>query len=380
MIYLDNAATSYPKPKTVVDAVVKQMESIGGNPGRSEHQGGLAASRVIYETRQKLATLLGIEDPLRLIFTFNATDSLNLAIKGVVKPGDHVITTSMEHNSVLRPLEALKEEGVEVTIVKADEAGTINAADFQKALQSNTKLFIVTHCSNVTGSLQPVEEIVALARKEGILSLVDASQSTGSIPYRIEKINPDLLAAPGHKGLLGPQGTGFLYLKPGISLRELKQGGTGSESENLDQPITIPDRYESGTQNAHGLAGLKAGVEFLLQETVEAVREAELRHIRQLKEGLSVIKGVKLYGPADTGFQGSVQLFTLRDLDQTQLTYLLDQLFGISARAGLHCAPLAHKSIGTFPVGAIRFSPGYFTTKEEIDEALAAVNQLASDF
>ncbi|SFI22124.1 cysteine desulfurase family protein [Tindallia magadiensis] len=380
MVYLDNAATSYPKPKTVIEAVLRQMESVGGNPGRSEHQGGLAASRVMYETRHTLATLLGVADPLRIIFTSNATDSLNLAIKGTLKPGDHVITTSMEHNSVLRPLEALKESGVEVKILEADTKGMVQAKDFEEALQPNTKMLIVTHCSNVTGTIQPVEAIIALARRKGILSLVDASQSTGSIDYNIHQMDPDLLAAPGHKGLLGPQGTGFLYLKEGVLLQEMKQGGTGSQSENLHQPITVPDRYESGTQNAHGLAGLQAGVDFLLKETISAVQEKERNHIQRLKEGLSVIKGVKLYGPEDVRQQGAVQLFTLRDLDQTQLNYLLDQLYGISARAGLHCAPLAHKTLGTYPAGAIRFSPGYFTTREEIDQALAAVQQLALDF
>lgn len=380
MVYLDNAATSYPKPKTVIEAVLRQMESVGGNPGRSEHQGGLAASRVMYETRHKLATLLGVADPLRIIFTSNATDSLNLAIKGTLKPGDHVITTSMEHNSVLRPLEALKESGVEVKILEADTKGMVQAKDFEEALQPNTKMLIVTHCSNVTGTIQPVEAIIALARRKGILSLVDASQSTGSIDYNIHQMDPDLLAAPGHKGLLGPQGTGFLYLKEGVLLQEMKQGGTGSQSENLHQPITVPDRYESGTQNAHGLAGLQAGVDFLLKETISAVQEKERNHIQRLKEGLSVIKGVRLYGPEDVRQQGAVQLFTLRDLDQTQLNYLLDQLYGISARAGLHCAPLAHKTLGTYPAGAIRFSPGYFTTREEIDQALAAVQQLALDF
>ncbi|SDZ13476.1 aminotransferase class V-fold PLP-dependent enzyme [Tindallia californiensis] len=380
MVYLDNAATSYPKPKTVIEAVLRQMESVGGNPGRSEHQGGLAASRVMYETRHKLATLLGVTDPLRIIFTSNATDSLNLAIKGILKPGDHVMTTSMEHNSVLRPLEALKESGVEVKILEADAKGMVQAKDFEEALQPNTKMLIVTHCSNVTGTIQPVESIIALARHKGILSLVDASQSTGSIDYSIHQMDPDLLAAPGHKALLGPQGTGFLYLKEGVLLQEMKQGGTGSQSENLYQPMTVPDRYESGTQNAHGLAGLQAGVDFLLRETVSAVQEKERNHIQRLKEGLSVIKGVRLYGPEDVRQQGAVQLFTLRDLDQTQLNYLLDQLYGISARAGLHCAPLAHKTVGTYPAGAIRFSPGYFTTKEEIDQALAAVQQLALDF
>jgi len=380
MIYLDNAATSFPKPKTVVEAVVRQMETIGGNPGRSEHQGGLAASRIMYDTRQKLARLLGIEDPLRVIFTLNATEALNLAIKGALKPGDHVITTSMEHNSVLRPLETLKKQSIETSLLKADKTGLVSLSDVRQALQPNTKMLVITHCSNVTGSIQPVEEMVKLAREHQLLSLVDASQSTGSIPYHIEKMNPDLLAAPGHKALLGPQGTGFLYMKPGVVLQELKQGGTGSESENLQQPLTVPDRYESGTQNAHGLAGLKAGIEFLLKETVEAVREHEKKHILQLKEGLSSIKGIRLYGPESIDQQGSVILFTIRDLDQTQLNYMLDQLYGISARAGIHCAPLAHQTIGTYPVGAIRFSPGYFTTKEEIDQALSAVNKLASDF
>lgn len=380
MIYLDNAATSFPKPKTVIEAVVHQLEKIGGNPGRSGHKSGLAASRGIYETRQKLAELLGIEDPTRLIFTFNATDALNLAIKGAVEPGDHVITTSMEHNSVLRPLETLKQQNVETTILPADEMGFLKVSDMRQAIQPNTKMLVMTHCSNVTGSIQPVNAMVKLAEEKGLISLVDASQSLGSIPFQIKEMNPDLLVAPGHKALLGPQGTGFLYIKPGVVLQEQRQGGTGSESENLQQPFTLPDRYESGTQNAHGLAGLKAGIEFLLEETVEAVREKEKQHILQLKQGLSTIKGIQLYGPTSIEQQGSVLLFTLRDLDQTQLAYMLDQLYGISARAGLHCSPLAHQSIGTYPVGGIRFSPGYFTTKEEIDQALAAVNQLANDF
>jgi cysteine desulfurase / selenocysteine lyase len=376
MIYLDNAATSFPKPRTVVEAVIKQLEKVGGNPGRSSHQGGLASSRVLYETRCAISQLISCPDPLEINFTLNATEALNLAIHGVVNTGDHVVTTSMEHNSVLRPLKEQEEKGVSHTIVWGDREGRVEPAEVEKAIRPDTRMIILNHCSNVTGTLQPLNDMVAIAKKHRLLILVDASQSCGSIPIDVKALQIDLLAAPGHKALLGPQGTGFLYINKKLKIKTLKQGGTGSRSEDLRQPETIPDYYESGTQNSHGLAGLKAGVQFVLDQGVEAIREHEQELVRQLMEGISVIPGISLYGPPPEQTRGSVVAFRAATLDVNQMNYVLDNFYGISARSGLHCAPLAHQTLSTFPEGTLRFSPGIFTTSADVAAALKALNEL----
>lgn len=376
MIYLDNAATSFPKPSVVVEAVCKQMTEIGGNAGRSSHQGGLQSGRVLYETRCAIGEIINCRDPLEISFTLNATEGLNTVIQGALEPGDHVVTTSMEHNSVLRPLVTLENRQVSHTIVWGDKEGLVDPLDMEKAIRPNTKLMVVNHCSNVTGVVQPLEALVNIAKKHHLLILVDASQSCGSLSIDVEALQIDYLAAPGHKALFGPQGTGILYINKKNKIRALKQGGTGSVSEDLHQPETIPDYYESGTQNTHGLAGLKAGALFVMEQGMENIHAHEKKIVRQLWEGLSVIQGIQLYGPPPGEYRGSVVSFRGKDIDVNQMNYALDITCGISARAGLHCAPLAHQTLGTFPEGTIRFSPGFFTTSEEIDQVLAGVNKV----
>ncbi|MEN1760084.1 aminotransferase class V-fold PLP-dependent enzyme [Anoxynatronum sibiricum] len=380
MIYLDNAATSFPKPPEVIQAVVNQLEQIGGNAGRSAHQGGLASSRLLYETRCSISELIHCPDPLQIVFTLNATEALNLVIHGVLNPGDHVVTTSMEHNSVLRPLKTLEAAGISHTIVWGDETGDVKVEDLKKAIRPNTRMIIATHCSNVTGTLLPIEAMGKMAKEHTLLFLVDASQSCGSMPLSVEAMKADFLAAPGHKALLGPQGTGFLYVGKDLKIKTLKQGGTGSRSEDLLQPEVAPDRYESGTQNMHGLAGLKAGVDYLLKTGVAEIQRYETEQVNRLMEGLSVIKGITLYGSSKNRERGSVVSFRPGNLDVNQFNYTLDSLYGISARSGLHCAPLAHQTIGTFPEGTLRFSPGWHTTADDIEAALTAVSQVMKQF
>lgn len=380
MIYLDNAATSFPKPSVVVEAVHKQLMEVGGNAGRSSHQGGLQSGRILYETRCAIAKLINCQDPLEISFTLNATEGLNMVIQGVLEEGDHVVTTSMEHNSVLRPLVAMEGRQVNHSIVWGDGQGTVTPLAMEEAIQPNTRMMIINHCSNVSGTVQPVEELVKVAKAHNLLVLVDASQSCGSLPVDVEVLQTDYLVAPGHKALLGPQGTGFLYINKKNKIRALKQGGTGSKSEDLHQPETIPDYYESGTQNSHGLAGLKAGVLFVLEQGVGNIHAQENKYSTQLWEGLSVIHGIQLYGPPPGKHRGSVISFRGKGMDVNQMNYALDIAYGISARAGIHCAPLAHQTLGTFPEGTIRFSPGYFTTAEDIDAVLSGVNLVMKDF
>jgi len=291
-----------------------------------------------------------------------------------------VVTTSMEHNSVLRPLKTLEKKGITHTIVWADQNGHVTPEAMEQAILPNTRMMIATHCSNVTGTVLPVEAMGKIAQQHQLLFLVDASQSCGSIPLNVETLQADFLAAPGHKALLGPQGTGFLYIGKDIKIESLNQGGTGSRSEDLLQPEVAPDRYESGTQNIHGLAGLKAGIEYLLQTGVAAIQHHEEVQVKRLLEGLSVIKGITLVGPPMEEARGSVVSFTPGKLDVNQVSYTLDTLYGISSRSGLHCAPLAHQTIGTFPEGTLRLSPGWCTTSEEIETALQAISQIMSQF
>ncbi len=380
MIYLDNAATSFPKPPAVVDAVCRQLTNIGGNAGRSSHQGGIASGRVLYETRCALSKLIHCQDPLEINFTLNATEGLNTVIQGALQAGDHVVTTSMEHNSVLRPLQEMKKNGVTHTVVWGDEEGYVNPDDIEKAFTPATRLLIVNHCSNVTGTLQPLEELVRRGKKHQLDILVDASQSCGNLPIDVEALQIDYLVAPGHKALFGPQGTGFLYITKKKKIRALKQGGTGSLSEELSQPETIPDYYESGTQNIHGLAGLKAGIDFILEHGVEEIHCHEKKLTQALWEGLSTIQGIELFGPPPGEQRGSVIAFRGKDLDVNQLNYLLDLTYGIASRSGLHCAPLAHKTLGTFPEGTLRFSPGYFTTTQDIQTVLMGVASTLKQF
>jgi cysteine desulfurase family protein len=379
-IYLDNAATSHPKPESVYRAVDHALREIGASPGRGGYQKGLDATRLLFEAREALAGLFGIRDSSRVVFTGSATESLNLAILGFLRPGDHAITTTMEHNSVVRPLRLAETRGVQVSRIPCDRLGFVNPRDIAAALRTDTRLIIVTHCSNVSGTIQPIGEIGYLAGKAGIPLLVDAAQSAGVLPIDVEEMGISLLAAPGHKGLLGPQGTGILYVAPGVSPAPLMVGGTGSHSSDVVQPEDMPDRYESGTHNVPGIAGLLAGVEFIRQTGIELIRKKEAALVASLKDGLSRIPGVTIHGPLPSQEQGGIVSITLRGADPALVGFTLDREFGIDVRVGLHCAPDAHRTIGTYPEGTVRVSPGWFTTEGDIEAFLRAMAGIAGRF
>ncbi|SEN96592.1 cysteine desulfurase family protein [Peptostreptococcus russellii] len=379
MIYLDNAATTFPKPESVYAKMDDCMRNYCANPGRSGHKMAMESARVVEETRDIIAKLFNIKNPMDVVYTFNATDSLNLAIKGFLKPGDHVITTTMEHNSVLRPIMELENIGVEHTFVQADEEGRIDPKDVETAIKDNTKLIAIIHASNVTGTLIDIETIGKIAKNHGITYLVDASQSAGIYDIDVDKLNIDMLAMPGHKGLLGPQGTGVLYVNNKIRLHSQREGGTGSKSEEIIQPDLYPDKYESGTHNTPGIVGLGAGVEFLLETGLDNIRKHEEELSQYMIDEILKIDGVKLYGPKSAKERAAVIAVNIKDLDSGEVTFRLDREFGIATRSGIHCAPLAHKSIGTLEQGAVRFSLGYFTTKEEVEEAIKAIKVIASE-
>ncbi|MCF6461585.1 aminotransferase class V-fold PLP-dependent enzyme [Clostridium sp. Cult3] len=379
MIYFDNAATSFPKPNRVYDSIIGVMKEYGANPGRSGHKLALKLGREMFETRELIAKLFNIDNPMNIIFTFNCTESLNLGIKGILKRGDHVITTSMEHNSVLRPLMALEREGIETTIVKGDLMGRVDPRDIQESIKKNTKLIVTTHVSNLTGTIMPIEEIGRIAKKNGIYYLVDAAQSAGVYDIDVEKMNIDMLAFPGHKGLLGPQGTGGLYIRDGLDIEELIEGGTGSISHLLEQPDIRPDKYESGTPNGPGIVGLGAGISYILQEGIENIRKHEEKLTQHFIEEALKIEGVKVYGPLDIKQQGAVVPVNIGLEDSSEISYILDENYNICVRPGLHCAPLAHKTIGTFEQGVVRFSFGPYNTHDEIELAIKAIRETSKE-
>ena len=378
MIYLDNAATSWPKPESVYQAMDKFMREDAGNPGRGGHSLAIAAERAIDEARVLVARLINAPEPERIIFTFNCTDALNLGLKGLLKPGDHVITSRIGHNSLARPLTKLEGQGVRITrLFPSNESGLLSAADIEGAIEEDTKLVVVTHASNVTGVVQPVEEYGAVVRKYGRVLMVDAAQTAGAFPIDVQAANIDLLAFSGHKGLLGPTGTGVLYIGDRVDLDSLREGGTGSHSEQEEQPFELPNRYESGTPNTVGIAGLGAGLRYIHEEGVEKIRLHE-RYLReQMAEGLARIPGVQLYGPGDTSEQAPIVSFNLNGWDPLEVAAVLDQAFDIKVRAGLHCAAAAHKTFGTYPRGTVRASHGCFNTTSEIELALEAMAKIA---
>ncbi|ADO84430.1 aminotransferase class V-fold PLP-dependent enzyme [Ilyobacter polytropus] len=379
MSYFDNAATSYPKPDEVYSVLIETMRNKGGNPGRGSHRMAIEAFRAVYETRVKLAKLFNIDDPLRIAFTQNATMSLNFAIKGVLEKGDHVITTSLEHNSVLRPLFSMEEQKkIDLTIVEADYQGLISLDDIEKSIQENTKAIVITHASNLTGTIIPIEKIGEIAKKHGILLIVDASQSAGILEIDVNKMNIDILCFTGHKSLFGPQGTGGIYLRKGVEIKPLMEGGSGSHSKLKRQPQEMPDLLECGTLNAPGIAALGAGVDFILKTGMENIRKHEDEITEVFIKGVKGIEGVRVYGP-ETGKRTPVVALNIGDIDPAELSAILDEEYDIAVRPGMHCAPLAHKSIGTYETGAVRFSFGYFNTSKEITEAITAVKEI-SDF
>ena len=379
MIYLDNAATTYPKPQKVYDSILDCMTNYCANPGRAGHKMAMRAGREIYDARENIAKLFNIDNPMTIVFTHNATDSLNLAIKGSVKKGDHIITTSMEHNSVIRPIKALEDKGIENTVVMCDKEGFLNIDDIEKAIKPNTKLIVTTHASNVCGTLIDIKGVGEIAKKHSILYLVDASQTAGVYDINLKELNIDMLAAPGHKCLLGPQGTGILYIREGLKIDILKEGGTGSQSEDLFQPELFPDKYESGTHNTPGIAGLNEGVKFILEEGMDKIRKHEEELCKYMLEKLEEVPNICIYGPKDSEKRAAVISINIENIDSGEITFLLDSEYDIATRSGIHCSPLAHQSLGTLEQGAVRFSFGYFNTKEEIDRAIEALKEISNN-
>ncbi|MCM0083226.1 aminotransferase class V-fold PLP-dependent enzyme [Geomonas sp. Red32] len=375
-LFLDNAATSYPKPETVYRAIDAAMREIGVAPGRGGYRQSLTAARTVFETRSTLADFFGVPDSSRLVFTHSATESLNIAVSGLLKPGDHVVTTSMEHNALVRPLHLLRGRGVEVTFVQADREGRVSEREIAAAMRPGTRLVAVTHCSNVSGTIQPVGEIGKVARQGGAVFLVDAAQSAGYLPIDVIELGIDLLAAPGHKGLFGPPGTGILAIGEGIELEPLLVGGTGGNASSLEQPEILPERFESGTLNTPALAGLKAGVDFIRETGLEVIRAKEKLLVGMLLEGLSAMEEAVIYGPRGNDHGGAVS-FNLGGRDASEVAFLLDAEYGIAVRAGLHCAPEAHRTLGSYPGGTVRVSPGFFNTEEDIAFFLQSLAGLA---
>ena len=376
-IYLDNSATSFPKPEPVCDAVDHTMRRLTANPGRGGHQLALAAARLVLETREAVAAFVGAADSSHIVFTASATEAINLGLFGILRSGDRVVTTSMEHNAVVRPLRALQDNGVTVTRVRADRTGFVAPDELFAACRPRPRMVVMTHCSNVTGTLQAIEEIGPWCRDNGILFLVDAAQSAGLFPLHVEEMCIDLLAASGHKSLLGPPGTGFLYVRKGLDMRPLIYGGTGTLSDSELQPEELPERLESGTLNTIGLAGLRAGLAFIEKEGFDRVQSHEQLLLQQLLKGLAALPGVVLHGGgAAGGRQGSAVSFTVDGIDPAALGFRLDREHGICCRVGLHCAPEAHRTIGTYPEGTVRVSPGYFNTSQDIEHFLSALREL----
>jgi cysteine desulfurase / selenocysteine lyase len=380
MIYLDSAATSWPKPPVVLDTMTEYLREAGGNPGRSGHRLSVAAARYVYDTREALAELFHAPDPLRIVLCLNVTHALNLALLGLLAPGDRVITTGMEHNSVMRPLRQLERDGVVVTVVGCRPDGSLDLEAMRQAVTPGVRLVVVTHASNVVGTILPIEEIARIAHQAGALLLVDAAQTAGAFPIDVMEADIDLLAFTGHKGLQGPPGTGGLIIGSGVDIHQLDplmRGGTGSRSESQEQPVDLPDKYESGTQNCPGIAGLGAGVRWILDRSVAAVRAYELEMTAALVNGLRSVKGVTVYGTTDPSRSVAVVSCRVDGHRVSEVGLRLDDEFGILCRVGLHCSPAAHQTIGTFPEGTIRLAPGVLTTMQDIEATVDAMARVA---
>ncbi len=378
MIYLDNAATTMRKPQEVIDAVVTAMGSMG-NAGRGAHAASLGASRTVFETRERLANFFHAENPKQIVFTANSTESLNIALKGTLNPGDHVVSTVLEHNSVLRPLYALEEQGVEVTLLNSNLQGMVDYDDFEKAVKDNTRMIVCTHGSNLTGNLLDVKRIGQIAKKHGLLFVVDASQTAGVFPIDVQEMQIDILCFTGHKGLLGPQGTGGMYVREGVSVRPLKVGGSGVQTYNKKHPSEMPTALEAGTLNGHGIAGLDAAIGYLEKEGIDNIRAKEQKLMWKFYNGVKDIPNVKVYGDFGGTERCAVVSLNIGDYDSSEVSDELLMTYGISTRAGGHCAPLMHEALGTVEQGAVRFSFSHYNTDEEVETAIRAVKELAED-
>ena len=378
MIYFDNAATTMRKPDCVVQAVTEALCAMG-NSGRGVHEGALSASRIIYDSRIALAELFGAESPERIAFTANSTQALNIAIKGVLNPGDHVITTALEHNSVLRPLYELEERGVQLTILPADKAGNIRYEDFEQEIRPNTRAIVTTHGSNLTGNLLDIGRLGGIAKKYGLLYIVDASQTAGVFDIDVQQMHIDILCFTGHKGLLGPQGTGGLYVRDGVEVRPLLSGGSGVQTYLRSHPAQMPTALEAGTLNGHGIAGLGAAVRHILDTGMETIRQKEQALMWEFYTQVRQIPGITVYGDFSTQNRCPIVTLNVRDYDSGEVSDALASEYGIATRPGAHCAPLMHKALGTVEQGAVRFSFSHYNTEEEINFAVSALRELAQE-
>ncbi len=378
MIYLDNAATTMRKPQEVIDAVMLAMGSMG-NAGRGVNDASLSASRLIYDTRERLCRMFGGTDPRQVVFTCNSTESLNIAIRGLLNPGDHVITTMLEHNSVLRPLYDLEAKGTGLTIIESGRSGNFDIEDMKRAVRPETKMIVCTNGSNLTGNYVELKPIGEFARERGILFVVDASQTAGVFPIDVEDMKIDVLCFTGHKGLLGPQGTGGMYVREGVNIRPLKAGGTGVQTYSKSQPVQMPTALEAGTLNGHGIAGLHAALGYIEEHGIDAIRKREQGLMRRFYEGVKDIENVTVYGDFDTMDRCAIVTLNIGDYDSSEVSDELLTGYGISTRSGGHCAPLMHKALGTVEQGAVRFSFSHYNTDEEVDAAVKAVRELAAD-
>lgn len=380
-IYFDHAATSWPKPDSVVEAVTDALIHASANPGRGSHKMAVKASRVLFQTRKQLASLFNVKNPNDIVFTYNTTVALNMAIKGLLNSGDHVICSNVEHNSVRRPLYNLKEvKQVEVSYLPAGEDGVAEVDKLEMLIKANTKLLVINHSSNLLGSINPIKKLSEVAHKYNIVVMVDAAQSAGILPIDVVEMGIDLLAFPGHKGLLGPQGTGGLYISPNIDLDTLYEGGTGSQSESEVQPDVRPDKYESGTQNTAGIAGLGEGIKYIKEIGIETIYEHEFKLTQKIMQGLQQLNGVFCLGPKLGEKRTGIVSFYHEKIDPSELAFILDQHYNIAVRSGFHCTPDAHHLAGTSKRGAVRVSVGYSSTEKEVEQFLSAMDEIIREY
>ena len=374
MIYLDNGATSFPKPRSVYEEMIKCVRDYCANPGRGAHDMSIRCDMEIYECRERIAKLFNIDNPLNVIFTANATDGLNIAIHGLLEKGDHIITSYLEHNSVLRPVKQKERQGVEVSLLKGDKDGLLSVDEIEKEIKSNTKAIIINHGSNVIGTIQDIKAIGDLARRNNIKFIVDGAQTAGAIEIDIDKYNIDLLAVPGHKGLLGPQGTGALIINKNVALKELKYGGTGSQSHSLEQPQFLPDKFESGTLNTPGIVGLNSGLKFIEDEGINNIRIKEKTLVDFLLGEFECMPFIECYGTNSKDSSAIISI-NIEGMESSEVGKLLNKK-DIYVRTGYHCAPLVHKVIGTEKRGTVRISPGYFNTLDEMKQLLIELKKI----
>jgi cysteine desulfurase family protein len=378
MIYFDNAATTMKKPPEVTEAVINAMNSMG-NAGRGVSEASLSASRIIYDTREKLCRFFGAEHPRQIAFTANSTESLNIAVKGLLDPGDHVVSTMLEHNSVLRPLYEMEKKGVRLTIIKSNKQGTIDISEIKKAVTDETKMVVCTHASNLTGNCVDIKTIGKTAHEHGAVFVVDASQTAGVFPIDVQAMGIDVLCFTGHKGLLGPQGTGGIYVKEGINIRPLKSGGSGVQTYSRTHPVEMPTALEAGTLNGHGIAGLGAAIGYLNKTGIDNIRKIEQELAWRFYEGVKDVPGIKIYGDFTTKDRCAIVTLNIGDYDSSEVSDALLTDYNISTRSGGHCAPLMHEALGTVEQGAVRFSFSHYNTDEEVDTAINAVRELAGE-